>query len=178
MKYSRSDDALPGLWVLAGIAVRLAQHAGYHREAPHSAPISSLDAEMRRRTWTMVVQINQATSAQFGLPRMIIQTLNDAVEARILLVEVFDAHVAELLHARPDTDHTAIQFITMKNRVLVVLEMIFDLVNSKPASSYADIMRLDTVLTIPRTRYLTGYICVQCRSPSLTHPSLSFAGRV
>ena len=143
IEYFRSEDTQIGVWVLLGIVVRLALRMGYHRDASHSPRISPFAAEMRRRTWAVIAPLDVLTSAQVGLPRMIKGSHSDSAEPRNLLDEDFDESIVTLPLPRPDTDHTPIQYVVARNKLVTVFGMISDLTTSKTPSSYAEYMTLD-----------------------------------
>ncbi|KAK9433076.1 fungal-specific transcription factor domain-containing protein [Lipomyces doorenjongii] len=146
IEYRRSEDTQIGVWIILGIIVRMALHMGYHRDASHFPRISPFHAEMRRRAWAIIVQLDIIASTQVGLPRMIRVSQSDTAEPRNLLDEDFDENVVELPPERPDTDKTPILCMVVKNRLFSVFGMISDLTTSTRPSSYAEVMRLDQVL--------------------------------
>ena len=145
VEYFRSEDTQVGTWILLGIIVRLALRMGYHRDASHFPRISPFHAEMRRRTWAIIIQLDTVASAQVGLPRMIREVHSDTREPRNLLDEDFDENVIDLPLPRPETVQTAIQYLVAKNKVISVFGMISDLTTST-GHSYAEVMRLDRLL--------------------------------
>jgi hypothetical protein len=68
MEYWRFPNAQFGSWVIVGMIVRTAFRMGYHRDPSRFPNISPFKAEMRRRLWTMIVQLDLMSSAQMGLP--------------------------------------------------------------------------------------------------------------
>lgn len=64
-----SVDISPNVAILLGTLIRLATVMGYHRDADGSrGGISAFGGEMRRRTWSMCMQLDMLVSFQFGLP--------------------------------------------------------------------------------------------------------------
>ncbi|RDL39484.1 uncharacterized protein BP5553_03824 [Venustampulla echinocandica] len=53
-------------WVLTGVASRIAQRLGLHRDGSHYKEISVFDAEMRRRTWWQIVFLDGHASKLAG----------------------------------------------------------------------------------------------------------------
>jgi len=53
------------LWILSGVAVRISQRLGLHRDGGHHQ-ISPFDAEIRRRTWWQVVFLDGHSSKLAG----------------------------------------------------------------------------------------------------------------
>ncbi|KAJ8065420.1 hypothetical protein OCU04_006107 [Sclerotinia nivalis] len=62
-------DLSSSIAILLGTLVRLATVMGYHRDADISGRrFSAFEGEMRRRTWSMLMQIDMLVSFQLGLP--------------------------------------------------------------------------------------------------------------
>ncbi|KAK9244839.1 fungal-specific transcription factor domain-containing protein [Lipomyces tetrasporus] len=146
IEYLRSEDTQIGNWILMGIIVRLALRMGYHRDGSHSSRISPFHAEMRRRAWAVISQLDIFGSAQVGLPRMIKELQSDTAEPRNLLDEDFDENAVELPPPRPDTDPTPIKYLVAKNKLVSVFGMISDLTTSTRPPLYTEVMRLDRIL--------------------------------
>ena len=139
-------DSQVGTWILFGIIVRIAMCLGYHRDASHYPRISPFHAEMRRRAWAMIVQLDLATSSQIGLPRMIKEGQSDTAEPQNLLDDDFNENMKTLPAPRPDTDMTPMIYRIVKNRLSTIFGMISDLTTSTRSSPYTEVLRLDTML--------------------------------
>jgi len=126
--------------------VRLVLRMGYHRDASHFPRLSPFHAEMRRRAWALIIQLDVSSSAQVGLPRMIRASQPDTAEPRNLLDEDFDENVVDLSLHRPDTVQTPVQFLVAKNKLISIFGMISDLATSTRPPSHAEVMRLDRML--------------------------------
>ncbi|PSN68538.1 hypothetical protein BS50DRAFT_608997 [Corynespora cassiicola Philippines] len=141
-EYFRSRDAQFGTWLLVGIIVRVAFRMGYHREPSRFANISPFKAEMRRRVWVMVVQLDLMSSTQFGLPRMIQPSMYDTREPHNLSEGDLDEHMTELPPARPETEFTTMLYTIIRNRVLEVFAKINDVTNETAQPAYREILEL------------------------------------
>ena len=64
-------DACRESGMLFGVLVPLAYTLGYHRDPAHLKHVSSFEGEMRRRTWSLIVQLDLLHSFQLGLPHNI-----------------------------------------------------------------------------------------------------------
>lgn len=146
LEHLPSADTRVDNWILVGTIVRLAMRAGYHRDPSHTPQIKPFHAEMRRRHWATIMQLDLMTSTQVGLPRMINESVCDTAEPRNLLDNDFDDHVLELPPSRPDTDMTPILYLNVRNKLLRVFGMITDFTASTKPTSYADVMRLEQML--------------------------------
>lgn len=146
VEHFQCKDTEIGTWILLGIIVRIAMRMGYHRDPSNSPRISPVQGEMRRRAWTMIVQLDMIISSQIGLPRMIKESQWDTAEPQNLLDDDFDEDVIELPASRPDTDLTPILYVVAKKRLLSVFGSISDLTTSTQPSPYTEVMRLDRIL--------------------------------
>lgn len=131
-----------GIWMLVGTIVQVAMHMGYHRDAVHFPKnITPFAGEMRRRVWSMVVQIDFSISAQLGLPRLVSQA--DTTEPRNLADSDFDESTAELPPSRPQTEVTPILYTLAKLRILSVGIKISDLTTEPRTYPYSEFLHLD-----------------------------------
>lgn len=142
-EYSRSPDAQHELWVLFGVVMRLAMRVGLHRDGSRYPGISCFEAEMRRRIWSLMSQLDSLFSFQMGLPRMMHKGLSDAKLPRNLLDSDFNEQTTVLPPSRPETDFTAVSYLIAKGRIAGVFGLIADHVNSTLPSSYQDTVQLD-----------------------------------
>lgn len=113
------------LWALYGLAVRMAQLQGYHRD-PRSLPIpvSPFEGEMRRRTWFMIMSAELLVALHSGLPPMIYESLTDTDHPVNLLDEDFDEDTIVMPPARPPTDPTPILAYIAKSKLSIILRRV------------------------------------------------------
>lgn len=64
----QSNENQLKLWLILGMATRLGQHMGYHREPTETSP---LDAEMRRRVWLHLLRLDVVSSHQMGMSSLL-----------------------------------------------------------------------------------------------------------
>ncbi|KAI5370690.1 hypothetical protein Slin14017_G015690 [Septoria linicola] len=64
-------DLCRELGMLLGIVVPLAYTLGYHREPQQLKHITAFEGEMRRRTWSLILQLDLLNPFQLGLPHNI-----------------------------------------------------------------------------------------------------------
>ncbi|KAF2260091.1 hypothetical protein CC78DRAFT_502103 [Lojkania enalia] len=145
-EYLRSQDAQFGTWVLIGMLIRMAFRTGYHRDPSRFPNISPFQGELRRRIWSLIVQLDLMSSIQVGLPRMIQRSMYDTEEPRNLIDEDLHEDLIELPPSRPDTDWTIMLYTLIRNRALDVLSRIIDVANASTQPAYRDIMSLDADL--------------------------------
>lgn len=144
-EYLRSADSQFSMSILVGIIVRIAFRMGYHREPSRFSDISPFRAEMRRRTWLMVMSLDLATSSQVGLPRLIQPFMCDAQEPRNLLEEDIHEDIPELPPSRPETELTPSLYTVVLTRVRLAHARVMDLMNSTSQPTYREIMELDAM---------------------------------
>lgn len=131
-----------GIWMLVGTIVQIAMHMGYHRDAVHFLKsITPSVGEMRRRVWSMVVQIDFSISTQLGMPRLVSQA--NTSEPRNLADSDFDESTAELPPSRPQTEVTPILYTLAKLRILSVGIQVSDLTTEPRTHPYSEILHLD-----------------------------------
>ncbi len=113
----------PDSGLIFGLLVRLATRMGYHRD-PHRFPLSAFEREMRRRTWSLCMQLDLLISFQLGLPSNIQYPTWDTRPPKNLQDSDFDEDTKELPPARPDSEVTNILFYIAKHRLMTVFEKI------------------------------------------------------
>ena len=115
-----SDTAL-----LFGTLVRLATIGGYHRDPDtFQSKLTPFESEMRRRTWSLLMQLDMLVSFQLGLPSNVQYPTWDTRPPTNLLNSDFDEDCPFLPPARPDTDPTELLFYIAKHRLAVVFEKV------------------------------------------------------
>lgn len=144
-EYLRSADSQFSMSILVGIIVRVAFRMGYHRDPSRFSDIPPFRAEMRRRTWLMVMSLDLATSSQVGLPRLIQPFMCDTQEPRNLLEEDLHENITELPPSRPETDLTPSLYTVVLTRVRLAHAKVMDLMNATAQPSYREVMELDAM---------------------------------
>lgn len=146
IEYVQGEGAEYGCWQLIGVIVRTAIKMGYHRDGKHFPEMNAFEAEMRRRVWYILIQFDIASAAQVGLPRIIKEAQCDTVEPYNLVDDDFDESSTVLPPARPLNEHTLVQFLIFKSRVVSIYGMICDFTTSSKQRDYNEAMRLDIML--------------------------------
>lgn len=144
-EYLRSADSQFSMSILVGIVVRIAFRMGYHREPSRFSDISPFRAEMRRRTWLMVLSLDLAQSSQIGLPRLIQPFMCDTREPRNLLEEDLHEDMTELPPSRPEVELTPSLYTVVLTRVRLAHAKVMDLMNATCQPSYREVMELDAM---------------------------------
>lgn len=125
-EFIRRPDAQVGIWVLGGVAIRLALRMGYHRDPSHYSHFTPFEGEMRRRMWANIKQLDCLTSYQVGLPSMLQDRHTDCLPPRNIFDEEISAESTELPPSRPETEMTPILYQIVKVRLMSVFDEIFD----------------------------------------------------
>ena len=133
----------PDLGLILGLIVRLATRLGYHRD-PDMFPLSAFEREMRRRTWSICMQLDLLISFQLGLPSNIQYPTWDTGPPRNLQDSDFDEDTKELPQARPDSEPTDILFYIAKHRLMTVFEKILRHTLSTATNESVDVDQLDS----------------------------------
>ncbi|KAH7386217.1 fungal-specific transcription factor domain-containing protein [Cadophora sp. MPI-SDFR-AT-0126] len=145
--YHHSPDTQRSIYILLGIIVRLALRMGYHRDGSHFPRLSPYEVEMRRRKWAIISLWDRVTSVQVGLPSMIKAGQCDTREPANLLDSDFDEGITEMPKERPENEHTHMQFLVVKNRIMDVFSEICELTTRIQPSTYTEILALDSLLS-------------------------------
>lgn len=146
VEFLLGPDAKEDLWFLLALQVNMAMRMGYHRDPSHFPEIPSLQAEMRRRVWSTVLFSDVMVSSQMGMPRMIFGGACDTAEPRNLNDADLSHDMAELPSPRPETETTTVLGLIARRRLMMALGAISDLAANAKPYSYAEVMRIDSVL--------------------------------
>ncbi|GLA51545.1 hypothetical protein AnigIFM63604_008147 [Aspergillus niger] len=160
-EYFRGEEFHHEVWLLMGIVNRLAMRAGLHRDGSRYPELSCFAAEMRRRIWTLMSQLDALISFQLGLPRMIYDGLADTQPPRNLLDEDFSEDSTSLPPPRPDTAFTPVAYLIAKSRLSRVFGLVIDHAASTTPIPSALIYQLDKQLN---ESYAAVPVCLQFRS--------------
>ncbi|CAK45443.1 uncharacterized protein An08g04700 [Aspergillus niger] len=164
-EYFRGEEFHHEVWLLMGIVNRLAMRAGLHRDGSRYPELSCFAAEMRRRIWTLMSQLDALISFQLGLPRMIYDGLADTQPPRNLLDEDFSEDSTSLPPPRPDTAFTPVAYLIAKSRLSRVFGLVIDHAASTTPIPSALIYQLDKQLneSYAAVPVQAGGVLGQCR---------------
>lgn len=104
-----SLDIPPYVATVMPLIVRLATKLGYHRE-PTNFSMTAFEKEMRRRAWSLCLQLDLLIAFQFGLPSTVQYPTWDTRPPSNLLDSDFDEDTMVLPAARPDNELTDLLF--------------------------------------------------------------------
>ena len=132
----------PDLAPIFGLLIRLATKMGYHRD-PDIFQLSAFEKEMRRRTWSLCMQMDLLLSFQMGLPSNIQFPTWDTRPPTNLHDSDFDEDTKQLPLARPDSESTDIIFYIAKHRLMMIFEKILRHTMSTGSNTSTNIGELD-----------------------------------
>jgi hypothetical protein len=127
-------DASTGSWILIGVIIRIALRMGLHRDPSHWPHIRPLQAELRRRLWITLYQMDFFTSTQVGLPRIIKDSQCDTRPPAHLLDHDIGFEHDEIPPERPLTEPTPLLYIIQRNAIIKVAAEIYDATEAGPPS--------------------------------------------
>ncbi len=131
------------VWFEMGTAIRLAFRMGYHRDPSRMPGISPFDAEMRRRVWLNIFQIDALVSFQMGFPSMIPTEVCDTQPPKNLEYSDFRAGMDVLPPSRPLSDDTPVLYVISKVAVMSMFKKIVAHTQSLASPTYDRTISLD-----------------------------------
>ncbi|KAJ3543060.1 hypothetical protein NM208_g3784 [Fusarium decemcellulare] len=141
------DDHFQASLIL-GSAIRLAIRSGYHRDPSHYRKMSLFDGEMRRRTWSLLVQLDYIFASILGLPRHISHHLSDTA----LPSCIADADLHEELTTLPPTcdmeEPSSIVFLNERANLTKLLGQVTDCTTSFSELSGEEVCALDQAIDL------------------------------
>lgn len=141
-------DTDPICWHTFGVAIRLAQRMGYHRDPSllnrsSKMNISPFHAEMRRRTWCTLEHLDLSFSFLLGVPPIVHSDEVDTQLPSNLHDEEFSEHSTSLPKSRPASDFTPALPYIYHSRQVQILRRVVKQAIAITQPSYADVVRLD-----------------------------------
>ncbi|KAH8660808.1 fungal-specific transcription factor domain-containing protein [Tricladium varicosporioides] len=130
-----NHDTYIGNWVLIGVVIRIALRMGLHRDPSHWPNIRPLQAELRRRIWISLYQMDFFTSTQIGLPRIIKDSQCDTRPPAHLFDDDIGFEHDEIPPQRPFTDPSTLLYIIQRNTIIKVAAEIYDATEATLPSS-------------------------------------------
>jgi hypothetical protein len=141
-----NDDQVH-LYLLIGNIVRLSLRMGLHRDATKvGGNITPFQAEMRRRVWHHIAQIDLLGSFHIGLPGMVGAIESDTLYPQNLRDEDLDESSTELPPGRPDSELTPTSYLICKSRLCHACGQIAAFANRLTLPPYSEVMKMDGLL--------------------------------
>ncbi|KAH8657045.1 fungal-specific transcription factor domain-containing protein [Tricladium varicosporioides] len=147
-EYQSRWDAEVGIWVIVGMIVRLSLRMGYHRDPSSYPSITPYQAEMRRRIWAFVRQMDTIFSFQLALPGMIRNSDCDTELPRNIFEDEFGPDSKVLPPSRPVTEPTPVSYMITKAHISFEFGAILEELNAVNGKSvhYDEILKRDNRL--------------------------------
>ncbi|EOO00357.1 putative fungal specific transcription factor domain-containing protein [Phaeoacremonium minimum UCRPA7] len=140
-------DPDPIICSMFGIATRLAQRMGYHRDPRHlGAGVTAFEAEMRRRTWYMAETFDLLFSFQQGMPTIVHEDECDTDGPTNLRDEDFDEDTSVLPPGRPFTEATPVLYYCYKSPKIRLLRRVIRHAMSSKQTDYEETWKLSNEL--------------------------------
>ena len=133
----------PETGLIMGLVIRLATIMGYHRDS-ELFQLSAFEGEMRRRTWSLCMQLDLLISFELGLPSNVQFPTWDTRPLTNLPDSSFDEDTKELPPARPESECTDILFYIAKHRLMAVFEKVLRHTLSIGTNESTHVDELDT----------------------------------
>ncbi|RTE79295.1 hypothetical protein BHE90_006227 [Fusarium euwallaceae] len=127
-------DTHVGNWVLMGVVIRVAMRMGLHRDPAHWPTIRPLQAELRRRIWMTLYDMDFFTSTQVGLPRIIKDSQCDTNPPAHMLDGDISLEHDETPTERPLTEPSSLLYIIQRHRIIKLAAEIYDETEAGPPS--------------------------------------------
>ncbi|KAI9709531.1 MAG: hypothetical protein M1820_003291 [Bogoriella megaspora] len=131
------------VWVMLGLAIRLAIRMGYHRDPSHFPEIGFLQGEMRRRIFHLMTQLDVLISFQQGLPCLVRAIPSDIRPPSNLRDTDFNALTKEPPPPRPLSEMTPVSYSIAKWRICAVFAEACDVSHSVTPPTYGEVLDLD-----------------------------------
>ncbi|KAF7554331.1 hypothetical protein G7Z17_g2944 [Cylindrodendrum hubeiense] len=128
-------DASISNWVLIGVVIRIALRVGLHRDPSHWPGIRPLQAELRRRLWMTLYQMDFFTSTQLGLPRIIKDSQSDTRPPAHLFADDIGFEHDQIPPERPLTGPTPLLYVIQRHKIIQVSAEIYDATEAGPPTS-------------------------------------------
>jgi hypothetical protein len=134
------------LWVSMGSLIHRAMQIGLHRDPRHLPPMSLLQAEIRRRLWTTVLEMIVQSSLDSGLSaRISTEEFDTEAPSNVNDDEIDDLTTILPAHSVEMFTTTSMQLLLLQS--IPVRLRILQLLNSlRPKLFYPDVLALDSEL--------------------------------
>jgi hypothetical protein len=159
-------DGVTDGWLTISMILHLAIRMGYHRDPDHFPGISPFEGEMRRRIWTVILQLDLVLSLEMGLPRSATDTHMDTKQPRNLRDCDFDEDTTEMPPPRPETEWTPVLPLVARGRLITALGLICDVNTDINPPSYDEVVKVDALLADVHNRAIPPVL----RWESMPHP--------
>ncbi|KAH7364917.1 fungal-specific transcription factor domain-containing protein [Rhexocercosporidium sp. MPI-PUGE-AT-0058] len=147
---ARLDNGVAGdlVWNSAGALVRMAFQMGYHRDPKFLPNMSPLHAELRRRLWASVLELNIQAALDSGMPALISTSDYDTEPPANLDDNDIDEHVTATPDSKPSCvfTQTSLQ-IRLLSSIKLRLLIVSHSNNIRMEPSYEEVLRISSDLS-------------------------------
>lgn len=142
-EFLRRDDHHAKIWLMNGVALRVAMRMGYHRDPSNFHGMSPFQGEMRRRVWHVINMMDTLISFAIGLPAVVRRIENDVRAPQNLLDCDISPDMTELPKERPVSEITPATYTIAKSRVCAVFAEAAELAQKITPPRYSTITALE-----------------------------------
>lgn len=142
-EFLRRDDRHSKIWLMNGVALRVAMRMGYHRDPNAFTSMSPFHGEMRRRVWHVLNMMDTLISFAIGLPTLIRRVESDVSPPRNLYDYDISPAMTELPKSRPISEITPGLYTISKSRICVIFAEAAELSHKVVPPKHSTIMALD-----------------------------------
>lgn len=172
--YSEAEFLINSAWhmnsyLFSSVTIRLMLRMGLHRDPSKLSGISAFDGEMRRRMWSLAVQMDLIISFHLGLPSMIHGIETDTAVPRNLTEEDLDERCSKLPPPRPDGEYTQLSYPIWKSAISRIFGLVARQADSLSLPAYSEVMKLDRMLE-DKWKQVPSFMRLKPLEDSITDP--------
>jgi hypothetical protein len=143
--FSKDGQHVP--YLMIGTIVRLALRIGLHRDPSKAGGnFTPFEAEMRRRHWHLIAQMDMLGSFHIGLPGQVGAIESDVQYPRNLRDEDLNEDTKELPPSRPASELTSISYMICKSILCHECTKVASFAHSLKERPYEEVLELDQAL--------------------------------
>lgn len=156
-------------YLLTSVLIRLMLKMGLHRDPGNVPGISAYDGEMRRRWWTLGIQIDLLVAFHLGLPCMIHGIDSDTALPANLRDEDFGPDTPTLPPPRPSAEYTPLSYPRNKAALCRAFALAARQAHALNPPTYAEVLKADA-LTEEIWADVPAFMKVRPMDESITDP--------
>ncbi|KAJ4389394.1 hypothetical protein N0V93_006862 [Gnomoniopsis smithogilvyi] len=138
-----SKEIDTGMRLLVATIFQIGVNMGCHRDGSHFPNISPFEGEMRRRIWSLIIQMDLGISKLVGLPRVVRHDQTDVAEPLNLFDSDFDEDSVQLPPSRPETEFTPSLYTRVRLRLARSVGIrVTDIATQPRPLPYSDILTI------------------------------------
>ncbi|KAF1952615.1 hypothetical protein CC80DRAFT_571747 [Byssothecium circinans] len=141
-EFLRRDDHHSKIWLMNGVALRVAMRMGYHRDPSNFKELTPFQGEMRRRVWHVISMMDSLISFAIGLPALVRRIESDVRPPRNLYDADISPSMTETPKGRPLTEITPASYAIAKCRIAFVFAEAAELAQKITPPRYSTVMAL------------------------------------